>query len=291
MADRTDGDDGGPSHDAFEVLADETRLGILRTLADHRRDHPEEPGLGFSDLRRAVGVRDSGNFNYHLQQLLGRFVTETDGNYRLAAAGFEVVGAALAGVYDDREDRDPVELADPCPICGGTLTASYEDGLLSVTCPDEHVFQNSLPPGAIEGRNLDGVVDLLTIRTQQSLELALQGVCPNCYARLGWSIDPDAAGDPPEFRTRCDRCGVFAEVPAGTVNLRHPVVVSFFHDHGIDVRERPYWSPVFWDGVSVSTPQRDPLRVLIEIDLDDERLCQTVDRTLDPVAVDREPIE
>lgn len=72
-------------------------------------------------------------------------MSEVDGTYRLSPAGFEVLGAVLAGVYDEREDRDPVALDDPCPACGGTLTASYEDGILSVTCPDDHVFRNTLP--------------------------------------------------------------------------------------------------------------------------------------------------
>jgi len=287
----TDDADDPPSHDAFEVLADGTRLGILRELAAHRRDHPDDPAMGFSELRRAVGMRDSGNFNYHLGRLLGRFVTETEAGYLLAPAGFEVVGAALAGVYEEREDREPVELDDPCPACGEALTASYEEGIVSVTCPNEHVFKNALPPGVLDGRDLPEVVDLLTLRTQQDLEMAQDGTCPNCYGRLDWSIDPERAGDPPEFRTRCGRCGVFAEVPAGTVNLRHPAVVSFFYDHGVNVRERPYWSPVFWDGVSVSTLQGDPLRVAIDVELDGERLRQTVDRDLSLVGVERESVE
>lgn len=84
---------------------------------------------------------------------------------------------------------------------------------------------------------------------------------------------------------------MIAEVPAGTVNLRHPAVVSFFYDHGIDVRQRPYWSPVFWDGVSVSVVDRGPLRIAIENAVDSEVLRQTVDSDLDAVAVEREQIE
>lgn len=291
MDERTDESDQEVTHDAFEILADETRLGILRVLAAHRRDQPEAGGMGFSELRRAVGMRDSGNFNYHLQQLLDRFVTDTEAGYRLAPAGFEVVGAALAGVYEEREDREPIELPDPCPACGTSLEASYETGLVSVTCENDHVFRNVLPPGALDGRDLEDIIGLLTLRTQQDFERALAGVCPNCYAELQWAIDPDTNGEPPQFQTRCDRCGVVVEVPAGTVNLRHPAVVSFFYDHGIDVRERPYWSPVFWDGVSVSALERDPLRLAIDVEHDGERLRQTVDHQLSVVDTERNPIE
>ena len=44
---------------------------ILRTLAD-----ASDP-LQFSELRRAVGIEDTGRFNNHLTELRGRFVSKT----------------------------------------------------------------------------------------------------------------------------------------------------------------------------------------------------------------------
>jgi DNA-binding transcriptional ArsR family regulator len=74
--------------DAFDALADETRLGVLRALV--RADGP----LEFSDLRARAGVRDSGRFNYHLDRLLGRFVEKRNGRYALTAAARERLSAA-----------------------------------------------------------------------------------------------------------------------------------------------------------------------------------------------------
>ena len=56
--------------DAFALIGNETRLAILEALwaADERP-------VSFSELRRAVGMRDSAQFNYHLQKLTGHFVT------------------------------------------------------------------------------------------------------------------------------------------------------------------------------------------------------------------------
>ena len=54
--------------DALGALANEHRIAILRVLAD--ADRP----LRFSELRERIDMRDTGRFNYHLTELLGRFV-------------------------------------------------------------------------------------------------------------------------------------------------------------------------------------------------------------------------
>ncbi len=72
--------EAGPT-DALAVLGDETRIAILRVLAD-----AEEP-LAFSQLRRRAGIDDAGRFNYHLSELREYFVREADGGYALREAG------------------------------------------------------------------------------------------------------------------------------------------------------------------------------------------------------------
>lgn len=96
--------------DALETLAHETRLSILRTLAD--ADRP----LRFSELRKRIGLTDTGKFNYHLSELLGRFVRESDGGYELGPAGERTIlaagdldAAALSIAATDDEST--------CPVC------------------------------------------------------------------------------------------------------------------------------------------------------------------------------
>src|SRR6056297_3085653 len=60
--------------EAFGLVANETRLSILQALWG-----AEERPVAFSDLRRAVGMADSAQFNYDLQQLEGHFVTKVEG--------------------------------------------------------------------------------------------------------------------------------------------------------------------------------------------------------------------
>lgn len=100
--------------DALTALANEHRIEILRVLAD-----ADEP-LAFSDLRESVGMYDTGQFNYHLTELCGRFVRTTDSGYELGHAGERVVLAA-AGLDSDGA-RALAEQAttddNECPVCG-----------------------------------------------------------------------------------------------------------------------------------------------------------------------------
>lgn len=82
---------------AFDVLGQELRMGILEALAEKRAEDPQNLGVSVSGLRDRVGVADSGQFNYHLDKLSDQFVQETDAGYELNAAGQEVVGAVLSG--------------------------------------------------------------------------------------------------------------------------------------------------------------------------------------------------
>lgn len=279
-------DDSPTADRGFDVLSDETRLGILRALSDRLRESPADPGLGFSDLRRQVGVRDSGNFNYHLEKLRGRFVTKADGSYRLSPAGLEVVAALLTGVYGDGTELGPTELDDRCPVCEEGLRATYADGLLEFTCPNDHAFQNALVPGIVENRTLAEVIDIWTLKTRQDLELAVENVCPFCYSPLDLSPSIGRMDGMAEVETQCSRCGVRMEVPVIVAVVYHPTAAAFYQDHGIDVRRRPLWAPAFYEPVEVTAaPERRQFDVTVE--LEGETLEATLDELLSVVDVTR----
>ena len=102
--------------DALGTLANEHRIAILRALAD-----ADEP-LRFSELRRRVGIDDTGRFNYHLTELQSRFVRETDGRYELGHAGRRVIVAAAGLDAGDAaavaDARDASDASETCPVCG-----------------------------------------------------------------------------------------------------------------------------------------------------------------------------
>lgn len=105
--------------DALDALASEHRIAILRALAE-----ADEPA-SFSQLREEIGMRDTGQFNYHLSKLLGRFVRETAGGYELGHAGERVVLAAADLNAEHAElladgDETPDSDDSGCPVCGDT---------------------------------------------------------------------------------------------------------------------------------------------------------------------------
>ncbi|ERG89898.1 MAG: hypothetical protein J07HX5_02071, partial [halophilic archaeon J07HX5] len=78
-------DDTTEEFDSFEAVSDEVRLGILKAFVEERRRRTEIDWtdrkitddvviLSFSELQDAVGVDDSGRFNYHLDKLVDRFI-------------------------------------------------------------------------------------------------------------------------------------------------------------------------------------------------------------------------
>jgi DNA-binding transcriptional ArsR family regulator len=123
--------------DAFALLADETRVAILRALAEswNEAGFGAAYGLSFSELRERVGVRDSSRFNYHLQRLTGRFARKTDEGYVFGYAdrGFDVDAEPYWHVDpivdDDCESvisRDPWRFEVAFPYGGDRLTVTLD---------------------------------------------------------------------------------------------------------------------------------------------------------------------
>jgi DNA-binding transcriptional ArsR family regulator len=265
--------DTGP----FEVLANESRAAILRALAAHQSASPRAPALTFAELRERAGVADSGNFNYHLDQLQDHYVRGTDDGYVLTYPGVLLMGTLRAGVGVDTE-RGPVPVDGTCDVCGADLQATYERGLLAVHCENDHVNpQNGVPPNAVADRDLSAVLDYLTLRTQQQAEQFRRGWCPLC-AGDATRRTVESPGDGPDvlLQATCGGCGMVFTAPHGLFVLRHPAVVAFYHDHDVDVHEAPYWR---LDLVTSGPVERsaDPERYTLAVERDGERLELVVD--------------
>lgn len=278
----------------FDLVADETRLGILLALADHHRQRGPDEGVGFADLRKRVGVRDSGNFTYHLDRLRPRFVQRTDGGYRLTHQGSFLVGSLLAGAFETHE-RDPVRLDAPCPFCGAVQRGAYRDGEVRIECERGHWFTERLPPGAVAERSIDEVLSLAAHEMRTEAASLLQSVCPTCYGDVDVtlvSLGADVA--PFVYEATCSRCGRRISATPEVAALAHPGVAGFYYERGIDLAERPYWT-VPAAGCPVervdpgtgtdSSHEADRIRVTIEL----EEVCRvTMDEDATVLAVDRE---
>jgi len=260
----------------FDVLADETRIGVLRALAERQREVPEDPTLGFSELRARVGVADSGNFSYHLDKLVGRFVTRIDGEYRLTNTGMTIVIALLAGTYAGRDQVGPTEIDETCPVCDEPMRATHDDNALLIECSSGHDYRNVFPAGAVENRSLPAAADMLSFYTQQEVEFTVAFGCPKCYGTVEWSpVETEAMTH--VLAARCTRCGMGLTVPVGALVVRHPAVVSLYYEHGIDVRERPIWTLDFCTDDGVTVLSEDPLRYRIDVEPGEDRLRVILD--------------
>ncbi len=275
--------------EAFALLGDDTRVAILLALAD------DDGPVAFSDLRDRVGVRDSGQFNYHLRKLADHFVRKTESGYELTLAGDRIVGALHAGTYTADVAFDPIEIEGICPNCGGSpLVADYEDEHVTVRCPGCESWHNSFtfPPGTVDQfdrEELPAAFDRWLYSTFQRMDA---GFCANCGGRMPGRLRRTGDdGDRPEsafVEWRCEQCGDWARASPGLPLYYHPASVSFLYDHGIDVTTTPTWEVAArQDDQRAEIVSGEPLRVEVSFTMDGETLVATVDENADVAAVER----
>lgn len=263
---------------AFELLGNEGRLAVLRALFD------ADEAQSFSDLHDAVDIRDSGQFNYHLEKLVGVFVRKTDEGYRLTAEGKDVVGSILAGPYTKTVEADPVPVDATCASCGGPLVGRFDDDeLVRVACDDcdRNVISLTIPPGAFEDYPREAWPVVAERWTRRQFETMQQGFCTVCHGPTTSHLetDPEALYDVFEVGVRyvCERCGedMFANVEASLVF--HPAVVAFHHERGVDIGTTPIWELDWAVRSSAEIVAEDPLRVEVSVECDGDVLVLTLD--------------
>ncbi len=221
----TNGDGPGgrtlPPDEAFAAIGNETRVGILKALAG-----AEEP-LAFSDLHDEVDIRDSGQFSYHLDKLLGHFLEQGDDGYELRRAGRRIVEAILSGAVTDDPvlERSPIDGA--CHLCGAPREVSFHQERVATYCtecdgiyPEDHVpswvempadygflgFLH-LPPAGLEDRTPTEVHRAARTWNLSERLPAARGVCPRCSGTLEMSVNicEDHDGDRNDLCSHCDR--------------------------------------------------------------------------------------
>lgn len=252
--------------EVFGLLGNETRLAIVTALGE-----TIDESVSFSTLRERVGTRDSGQFNYHLQQLLGTFVTRDDDGYQLTLAGKSLVGALLAGTYTASVALDQIELDGPCPQCGGVLEATLTDGSVNLRCRDCDDWMNEFefPVGSIEQYDRDALPDAFHRWMWLLLATLDAGFCLNCHGRLETTVEP--LDDHPEGVAtwyRCGRCGAASRTSVVARLMFHPECVGFLADHGYDLRTTPNWELFSAIALEVTRDGEDAARARLEIDGD-----------------------
>ncbi|SDJ72887.1 hypothetical protein SAMN05216226_10854 [Halovenus aranensis] len=283
------------TEEAFTALADSTRLAILRTLWE------QEDGVAtFTELREAQDMRDSGQFNYHLDQLTGRFVAKTEAGYKLTIAGQLVYGSVLSGAYRKEEPLGPVELSNPCPACGGARTLTYADETVVVECDSCDIAPSTgVPPGVFAGYEAAEIPAVANSYFRTIVQQVNNGFCWYCEGQTAPTVVamcdlvdeefeyPGDGTELPVAQYRCRRCDHTHTINLGNCLLDHPTVVSFYYDHGINVHETSLWEFATWNTDRTLLLDTDPLRARVSYHADGERLDVIVDEGLSVVETHR----
>lgn len=280
---------------AFDLLANETRLDIIRALGESMGADDGYP-MAFSELQRRVGIEDNGKFNYHLQKLEGRFLERTAEGYRLRPPGISVYQAVIAGTYTGSVTVDRTEVSgEDCPKCGAAVDVWYEDTRFHLGCQecDELGIRYPIPPGSFDPSDpatLLSAGGTWILRDQVSMR---RGLCPYCAGTAVGEVTDDR--EPMEdvghaafemmAEFTCQRChwSIYSDVPVA-LNT-HPAVVSFYYDHEVNVFEQHPWADL--SDVDETLDSTEPWEVSIVYAIDGDELHLTVDDRVEVVDVRR----
>lgn len=300
-----------PPDEAFVALGNETRIEILRALQD-----AEEP-LAFSELRVRVGMDDPGQFNYHLDKLVGHFVKKGEDGYALHTAGIRIIEAVLSGAVTDAAFLEPTRLDAPCPYCGADVEVSYrEERLLTrcTVCPGSFVGDDAssappgtialfdLPPVGLEDRSPRDVLDTAFRWTHLEYLTLAAGICPRCSGTVEHSVTVckdhrDSGSGLCEYcngrfavdaTVNCTTCPRYLRGIPSVFLISKTEVSRFLTDHGFNP-SNPSWdrtppAVMNYDEELLGT---DPLEVRLTFDIDGDQLAVTIDDTLSVVDVER----
>ncbi|MEF8785892.1 MAG: helix-turn-helix domain-containing protein [Haloarculaceae archaeon] len=295
--------------DAFALLGNETRVAILRTLGDARDPLP------FSDLHDRIDVRDSGQFNYHLEKLVGHFVRKTEDGYTLSRMGRRVVEAVLSGAVTETPELERTVVDESCEYCGAPVEVTWKEGNIRLFCTecsgrygrafgderkgtvvDEgYLGRLPLPPAGVRDRSPTEVFQAAWIAGTLEVYSLAAGICPRCSATVDRTVDVcedhDASDGPcgscrsvyaVKVGFRCSNCIYEGGGGIGIGLVASTELLDFVTDHGRN--------PINPDSIravnsitqdyDVAIHSTDPLRVGLTYTIGEDSLSLTVDEEL-----------
>jgi DNA-binding transcriptional ArsR family regulator len=239
--------------DVFGLLADDTRLDILRTVAEaqHERRETGVANLSFSEIYDRVDVDGTSKLSYHLGELTGTFLRKHDDGYAFTHAGERLVRFVLAENYRQPTDFGTVATDGTCLHCGEPgLEAALHEQFLMLRCQacERLNFTYRATPALLRAHADGALIDAVTWELAGDLLKMRQGVCPDCAGRMETAIldaDDVESGDavPASFATssECQQCLRFMSLPLPHAVAYHPESVAFHWEHGVDIVGTGMW--------------------------------------------------
>lgn len=312
----TTGVAGADATDAFELLANETRLAILLNLWDAYEPFGRGSGLTFSELRDRVGMRDSGQFNYHLGKLEGRFVESTEDGYKLRPEGYKITRAVIAGVAVQNKTLEPTEIGMSCPRCDGPTAITYQNSRLYQLCtecdgnfgesdefPEGTLFVWRLDPAGLANRSPEEIYAASSIGMLQRTLAMIEGVCPECSGAV--DLDLEICTDHELESDVCPDCGRSEQIlalyecrvckystggaPSDLVS-QHPAVIAFYYEHGVNFQYNLDFHRLkhvleLGEAHEQTLESTDPVRIRVTIQYEGDVLTLMLDEEMNVIEV------
>lgn len=306
--------DASTRNEAFQLLSDNTRLEILHVLWEHQ-NRSGTPSMRFADLRDHLSADDPGRLNYHLNKLTTHFVRRTEDGYQLREAGKRIVRVLLSGTAIDDPEIDPVDVDMSCWYCDGQAKWSYRDGWRYLECtncdarcvdsfPPGVLSKSVFPPSGLLDRTPNEINEADRIWSAHRRASVMDEVCPECAGSMPVeSIDICADHDPDwDNYQYCEGCGSIFwmrvshvcevckyswKLPTLFYPTRHPAVVAFFYEHGIEFDLAVHEQRTLILDFREELVSADPVRIRTTIPIEGEELQLTFDEGMDVIDVSR----
>ena len=283
---------------AFGLLADETRLDVLREVAIAQSERAHGTGtveLSFSTLYDRVGVDGTSKLSYHLGELEGLFLRKGEDGYALTHAGERIVRLILAENYGEPPAFEGTPVPGTCLLCGeSTLEASLEHRFLEVSCRncERGLAGYEVTPAQVRDRSAAAVVDALQHRMSAHYRQVRGGLCPACGGTLSLAVvdTDDVETDLLRAIDECDDCLRSYAAPLTIRTLAHPEPIAFCWERGIDVTSTAPWELLGYiaDGQwSSARTATDPAAYEVVYRLEGDALRLDLDAELTVTAAER----
>jgi hypothetical protein len=279
------------SIEAFDLLANDIRLEILRTLGEATANNESIP-MAFSELQRRVNVSDNGRFNYHLSKLLGNFAEKTDEGYELRPQGMRIYQAIISGAYTDEGKVGPEYIeGEFCNDCKVAAEAWYDNSHFHLGCTEcgKLIMHYPIPPGSFENGDPESMIEAASAWILRDHISASQGVCPYCAGTVDVELSGDESEMDPLGKRKyrgvvsyiCRRCSwEFYCNPPFAMTI-HPLTVGFFAEHDIDIFARHPWA--IYPDAEEKVLSTDPWRVEITYCVDGAQQRMVIDENAEIV--------